>query len=151
PYGFALASRAVAVQSLRLTTVSEQARSGTRGARRLRGAATTLDDRLRLGQQHRQALPSAGRDRHALLHHDRFSKPGGQQSHHPRPRQHGSIAVRARTDRRTPRLAGFTPGLLSLDVYRGGYGDQRWLLRARKAPLPGRRGRGVLSRGAIWR
>ena len=53
-------------------------------------ARAIIDDlKVRREGQHRQALPPAGRDRHALLHHSGSPDPGGQLRDHPRPRHHG--------------------------------------------------------------
>ena len=71
----------------------------------LRRSAAALDDHVRLGQQHRQAVSPPGRDRHAVLHHGRLPDARGSAGHHPRPRQHGPVAIRPRADRRAARLA----------------------------------------------
>jgi hypothetical protein len=77
-------------------------------ARGLRPAARPDAGRVRRGRLDRQALPPPGRDRHALLRHDRPPVARGPNGHRARPRH---ARAGARRDRRSPDDPGCPPRL----------------------------------------
>jgi len=72
------------------------------GPRGRRLAARRVEHRLRRRGGHRPSLPPSGRDRDAVLRHDRLRLARRPRRHRPRPRHHGAGARPARGPHRLP-------------------------------------------------